>query len=172
MDNSGNTELNYCYDCMGRMESGQTVCPVCGHDNSCHQNPESALPEGTMLSGKYLVGEVLGQGGFGITYLGFTTSLDVKVAIKEYFPYGIGVRTPNSIRVTAVSYQGKAESFRSGCDEFQAEAKRLAAIESPNIVKVRDNFCENGTAYIVMSFLDGNSPKSRHGMVVASDARQ
>ena len=157
MDDMGNAELNYCYNCMRRLESGQMVCPVCGHDNSHHENPDTALPEGTILAGKFLVGKVLGQGGFGITYLGFDTSLDVKVAIKEYFPYGIGVRAPNSLRVTAVTYQGKAEGFRKGCDEFQTEAKRLASIESPNIVKVREYFRENGTAYIVMSFLDGNS---------------
>ena len=157
MEYTGNTELNFCYNCMTRMASGQTVCPVCGHDNSRHQNPEDALPEGAILAGKYLVGKVLGQGGFGITYLGFDTALKVRVAIKEYFPSGACVRSPHSIRVTAMSSQTKAESFRKGCDEFQTEAERLAAIESPNIVKVRDYFRENGTAYIVMNYLDGNS---------------
>ena len=157
MNNTGNAELNYCYNCMTRLESGQTVCPECGHDNTIQQNPESALPEGTMLAGKYLVGKVLGQGGFGITYLGFDTSLDVKVAVKEYFPAGVGIRTAHSIRVTSVSSQEKAEGFRKGCDEFQSEAKRLAQIDSPNIVKVRDYFRENGTAYIIMNYLDGRT---------------
>ncbi len=157
MDNSENAELNYCYNCMTRMDSGQTVCPACGHDNCHRQNPENALPEGTILAGKYLVGKVLGQGGFGITYLGFDTALKIKVAIKEYFPTGVGVRLPHSIRVTALSSKEKAEGFSKGCDEFQAEAQRLAAIESPNIVKVRDYFRENGTAYIVMNYLEGNT---------------
>ncbi len=157
MDNSENAELNYCYNCMTRMDSGQMVCPVCGHDNSHRQNPENALPEGTILAGKFLVGKVLGQGGFGITYLGFDTALNVKVAIKEYFPVGVGVRLSHSIRVTSVSSQEKTEGFRKGCDEFQAEAQRLAANESPNIVKVRDYFQENGTAYIVMNYLEGNT---------------
>ena len=157
MDNSGNTELNYCYKCMTRLESGQTVCPSCGHDNTRHQNTENALPEGTILAGKYLVGCVLGQGGFGITYLGFDTALNIKVAIKEYFPAGISTRSPYSIRVTAISAQVQEESFRKGCDEFQEEARRLAAIDSPYIVKVRDYFRENGTAYIIMNYLEGKS---------------
>ena len=157
MDGTGNTELNYCYNCMTHLESGEKVCPVCGHNNTLLQNPENALPEGTILSGKYLVGKVLGQGGFGITYLGFDTALNIKVAIKEYFPVGVSIRSPHSIRVTAVSSQEKTEGFRKGCDEFQAEARRLAAIDSPNIVKVRDYFRENGTSYIVMNFVAGNS---------------
>ena len=157
MDNSENTELNFCFNCMTRMASGQTVCPACGHDNSRHQNPESAMPAGTILQGKYLVGRVLGQGGFGITYLGFDIVLNIRVAIKEYFPTGVGIRSPHSVRVTAVSSQEKAEGFRKGCSEFQEEARRLAAIESPNIVKVRDYFRENGTAYIIMNYLDGST---------------
>ena len=157
MDNKENTELNFCYNCMTRLEPGQTVCPACGYDNTLRQNPEDALPEGTILMGKYMVGKVLGQGGFGITYLGFDTALKICVAIKEYYPSGIGIRVPHSIRVMPMSSKTKAENFRKGCDEFQLEAERLAQMDSPNIVKVRDYFRENGTAYIVMNYLDGNS---------------
>ena len=157
MDDTGYTELNYCYNCMTRLDSGQTVCPACGHDNSIRHNTESCMPEGMILAGKYLIGRVLGQGGFGITYLGIDMFLDVRVAVKEYFPNGIAVRSLRSNGVTVVSDQAKAEGFRKGYDEFQNEAKRLAAIDSPNIVKVRDFFRENGTAYIVMGYLEGNS---------------
>ena len=82
MDDTGNAELNYCYNCMKRLAAGQMVCPDCGYDNSANHNPQDALPEGAMLAGHYLVGKVLGQGGFGITYLGFDTSLKKRVAIK------------------------------------------------------------------------------------------
>ena len=153
MDQGEVTELNYCYNCMRRLEEGQTVCPDCGDDNSHIQNPENALPEGTILSGKYLVGRKLGQGGFGITYLGFDLSLQVRVAIKEYFPTNVGMRVQNSFLVTASDPDG----FRKGCDEFQAEAQTLARFNSPNIVHVRDYFHENGTAYIVMDYVEGNS---------------
>ena len=154
---TGDVELNYCYNCMTRMDPGQMVCPVCGHDNSVRRNTESCMPEGMILAGKYLIGRVLGQGGFGITYLGYDMNLDVRVAVKEYFPGGIVVRSLRSNGVTVVSDQAKAEGFRKGIEEFQNEAKRLAAIDSPNIVKVRDYFRENGTAYIVMGYLEGNS---------------
>ena len=116
MDNAGNAELNFCYNCMTHLNSGEKVCPVCGHNNTLLQNPENTLPEGTILAGKYLVGKILGQGGFGITYLGFDTALNIKVAIKEYFPAGVGIRSPHSIRVTAVSSEEKADGFRKGCD--------------------------------------------------------
>ena len=69
----------------------------------------------------------------------------VRVAVKEYFPGGIVVRSLRTNGVTVVSDQAKAEGFRKGIEEFQNEAKRLAAIDSPNIVKVRDYFRENGT---------------------------
>ena len=157
MENTGKTALKYCYGCMAQLPSGQTVCPVCGRDNSIFVNPGTALPEGTILAGKYLIGRILGQGGFGITYLGYDPALKVRLAIKEYFPAGIAIRTADSFRVTTVSDPRKAEGYRRGCDEFQAEAQRLAQIDSPNIVKVRDYFRENGTSYIVMNYLDGNS---------------
>ena len=157
MENTGKAALKYCYSCMAQLASGQPVCPVCGRDNSIFVNPGTALPEGTILAGKYLIGRILGQGGFGITYLGYDPALKVRLAIKEYFPAGIAIRTADSVRVTTVSDPAKAEGFRRGCDEFQAEAQRLAQIDSPNIVKVRDYFRENGTSYIVMNYLDGNS---------------
>ena len=105
MDETGNTELNCCYNCMTRMAPGQTVCPVCGNDNSCFKNPDSSLPGGTVLAGKYLVGRVLGQGGFGITYLGLDIALNIRAAIKEYFPAGVGIRMARSLRVTPVASQ-------------------------------------------------------------------
>ena len=157
MDSSQSIELNYCYNCMTRMDPGRTLCPVCGHDNSICLNSEFSMPEGTILAGKYLVGRVLGQGGFGITYIGLDIPLDIRVAVKEYFPNGIAVRSLKSNFVTVVSDQGKTDGFRRGCDEFQNEAKRLAAFDSPCIVKVREYFRANGTAYIVMNYLDGRN---------------
>lgn len=60
-------KLNICYGCMRKLEEGQKVCPFCGHDNSVSQNRADMLPEGTVLSRKYLIGRVLGRGGFGVT---------------------------------------------------------------------------------------------------------
>ena len=157
MANTGNVELHYCYNCMHELEPGQTVCPKCGHDNSVHKNPDDAIAEGTILSGKYLVGRILGRGGFGITYLGLDISLGMSVAIKEYFPVGVGTRVPFSTKVSAASSLPDTDGFLKGVNEFQAEARTLALFNSPNIVYVRDYFKDNGTAYIVMDYLDGNS---------------
>ena len=156
MDNSGNIQLNYCYNCMTKLESGQTVCPVCGHDNSCHENPESTLPAGTILAEKYLVGKVLDRGEAEITYLGCDTSLDDKVVIKEYFPVRDAIRSLDSVHVIMKSDMKTVKSFREGCDKFLKEAGWLASIESPNIVRIRDYFREYGTAHFVMDYPDGN----------------
>ena len=158
MDHSaGHVQLNYCFNCMHHLDTGQTVCPACGHNNKFHGNPSVALPEGTILAGRYLVGRVLGQGGFGITYIAIDIALDIRVAIKEYFPTGVAAREQNSIRVLPVPTSSNPNGFQKGCDEFQLEAKNLARFNSPNIVRVRDYFLENGTAYIVMDYIDGSS---------------
>ena len=69
-------------------------CPRCGFNENDEQ-PYLALPLGTILNGRYLVGKVLGIGGFGITYLGYDLTLEIKVAIKEYMPppWPQGIRT-------------------------------------------------------------------------------
>ena len=67
---------------------GSPVCPHCGFDQQAEQ-PFLALPLGTLLNGRYVTGKVLGVGGFGITYLGYDLTLEIKVAIKEYMPSGL-----------------------------------------------------------------------------------
>ena len=94
-----NIQLNICYSCMNRMPEGSSVCPSCGNDNRVRSNPENTLPEGTVLFRKYLVGKVIGRGGFGITYIGYDLDLQLKVAIKEYFPAGVSYRSSRSYDV-------------------------------------------------------------------------
>ena len=77
--------MTRCNRCMGAM-GYSPICPRCGYDNRSVQNIPYALRPGTLLNGKYVVGNVLGQGGFGITYIGFDLNLERKVAIKEYYP--------------------------------------------------------------------------------------
>ena len=82
-------ELNKCFGCMEEIQG--YPCPHCGFDPRSVKGIEYALPMGTILAGNYLVGRVLGQGGFGITYIGFDLLLEQKVAIKEYFPMSTGM---------------------------------------------------------------------------------
>ena len=111
-------ELNFCYGCMEPLEQGVTLCSHCGYDNSQVQNPDDLLPEGSILNGKYLIGKVLGRGGFGVTYLGLELNLLIKVAIKEYFPVGVGIRSPYSLKVKTASSLSNPEDFQIGLMEF------------------------------------------------------
>ena len=152
---SNNIELNYCYGCMRQLDAGQVHCPSCGYNNMKRSNPEDTLPEGSVLNGKYLVGKVLGRGGFGITYLGFDLNLRVRVAIKEYFPVGASMRVANSYNVLSLSNAETTSAFNKGCNVFLNEAQTLAVFNNPYIVHVREVFKEHGTAYIIMDFVDG-----------------
>ena len=66
-----NIQLNICYSCMNSMPEGSSICPACGNNNNVRSNPENTLPEGTVLFRKYLVGKMIGRGGFGVTYIGY-----------------------------------------------------------------------------------------------------
>ena len=108
-----------------------------------------------MLAGKYLVGRGLGHGGFGTTYIARDQVLGIKLAIKEYLPQDCASRAPGSNMVVPFSGDG-AKRFADGLESFLQEARTLARFDgSPNIVGVRDFFTENGTAYLVMNYLEG-----------------
>jgi serine/threonine protein kinase len=116
----------------------------------------------TILNGKYLLGRMLGQGGFGITYIGWDLNLDIKVAVKEYYPTGFVTRETTSIaRGTVQPFTGsQGDFFLSGLEKFINEAKTLAKFFSlPGIVSVKDYFRENGTAYICMEYIEGQTLK-------------
>ena len=153
-------KLNICYGCMRELEEGQKTCPVCGYDNALYQNPENTLPEGTVLFRKYLVGKVLGRGGFGVTYLGYDLDLQLSVAIKEYFPRDVCHRSTQSYDVRPESGEEDGTVFSKGRQVFLDEARTLARLNSPYIVHVRDFFREHGTAYIVMDYVDGVTLKA------------
>ena len=155
MTKDNEIKLNICCGCMKELEEGQKICPFCGYDSNAPQNGEDMLPEGTVLFRKYLIGRSIGRGGFGITYLGYDLDLQLKVAIKEYFPVGICLRSSQSYNVVRASIGEENAAFSKGCEVFLDEARTLAKISSPNIVHVRDFFREHGTAYIVMDYVEG-----------------
>ena len=113
-----------------------------------------ALTKGTRLN-QYEVLNILGAGGFGITYMARDTSLDTMVAIKEYMPGDLAVRQGGS-QVTAKSTLSKGD-FDWGLDRFLSEARTLARFRHPNIVRVNQIFQANNTAYLVMEYAKGQS---------------
>ena len=133
------------------------ACRACGFDENAPQS-SLLLPPGTpLMNGQYLVGKILGKpGGFGITYLGWDSQLATYVAIKEYLPRDLAGRHLDRISVTTHT-NGDSESFRYGLEQFLHEARTLAQFDHPNVVRVRAFFQENGTAYLVMDYLQGNS---------------
>ena len=115
-------------------------------------------PNTTLQGGKYRIERVLGQGGFGITYLAEQSTLNRYVAIKELFIGGSGqaINDRQGNMVVVTNSANKA-SFNQQLEKFKKEALRLANLNHPNLVKVHDLFEENGTAYYVMEYIDGES---------------
>lgn len=148
-----------CFSCMNR-KGNEEFCNMCGFNNNTYEPPMHHLKPGTILNGKYILGKSLGEGGFGITYIGYDINLEIRVAIKEYFPGGFVSRdTSNTDTVTIFSGSDK-EIYDAGKAKFINEAKALAKFDNmPGIVSVKDFFLENGTAYIVMEYVDGETLK-------------
>ncbi len=143
--------------CMGCMKDRgeQEKCPHCGWVEGTMPESPQHLPPGTVLNEKYLIGRVLGQGGFGITYLAWDINLNIKLAVKEYMPQDLASRAAGHSMVSA--YTGALnDQFEYGLEKFLQEARTLAQFEGhPNIVSVRDFFRANGTAYLVMHYIEG-----------------
>jgi hypothetical protein len=132
------------------------VCRTCGFDETKPQYP-NALPCRTLLNKQYWIGRVLGKpGGFGIAYLAWDMSFDTPVAIKEYFPASFAGRELSGQAVHP-HYGENGEIFAHGLQAFLNEAKTLARFDHPHILKVRSIFEENGTAYLVMDYLEGET---------------
>lgn len=115
------------------------------------------LKQGTFLQGgKYKIEKVLGQGGFGITYLATQDILERKVAIKEFFFKEFCEREEwtNTITLGTQANKTTVEKFLK---KFIKEAQTISALHHPNIVQIHDIFRENNTAYYVMEYIDGNS---------------
>lgn len=114
-----------------------------------------ALATGTRLE-SYEINHVLGVGGFGVTYRAFDHSLRCDVAIKEYLPTGLAVRTPDGSTVTPKS-ENDVKSYRYGLERFLDEARTLAKFREPHIVRVLRYLEAHGTAYFVMDYEEGES---------------
>lgn len=148
---------HFCENCFE--ETISSVCAHCGYDPSAAVNDPTMLTPGSILLGKYIVGKVIGKGGFGVTYLAYDASAGRKAAIKEFFPYGVALRAAGTSTVT-VSSMDNANAFKLGAEKFYDEAKLVSRFNgNPNIVGVYEFFYENDTVYFAMEYLQGHTLK-------------
>ena len=146
--------MQFCPYCMKPAQG--PVCGSCGGSMDWHA-PATQLPLGTMLRGgngtHYQIGAAKGQGGFGITYAAMDMMKGQRVAIKEYFPARCASRG-RDFRVYPVS--GQQQVFAGGMRSFLEEAMMLSAVRGlESVVHVQESFEANGTAYLVMEYVDG-----------------
>lgn len=123
-------------------------------------NNQNMLQVGTILHGTYKIESYLSSGGFGNTYLAKNIEFDETYAIKEFFVKGVCQRDVNSTTIS-VSNAENTNSFEQQREKFKKEARRLRSLSNPHIVKVYDLFEENGTAYYVMDYVDGENLSAR-----------
>ena len=149
-------EVYRCINCMKEIEKGDSLCRHCGYGAAEYTQPLNALKINTILCGRYLVGRVMGQGGFGITYVGYDLKLELKVAIKEYCPKSLASRDHSVSNVLQWTFsQTQYQKWKECIERFSSEARKMAKLdELSGIVRVRDCFQENQTAYIVMDFAE------------------
>ena len=153
-------KITKCMCCMEELTDEKAKCPHCGFSEEETPSLPHQLPYRSILNGVYMVGKAIGEGGFGITYIGYDLNLDIKVAIKEFYPDGFVGRDGFQSH-TVRSYQGDSTVFfNKGKDKFLEEARSLGKfMQLEGIVSVKDFFLENNTVYIVMEYLEGQSLK-------------
>lgn len=145
-----------CLNCMEFTVVNGT-CRSCGFKRRFAKKRSRGLCPGVILHGKYLVGRMLGEGGFGITYIGLDLDQGRKVAIKEFMPANAAGRSPDGLQVISKD----RESFEYGLNRFYDEARTIYKYrEHPNIIHIYKLFQENGTAYYVMEYLEGQDMQS------------
>ena len=141
----------FCPTCQSPLEGLETACPVCG---TPLVGLSFVLEPGTALSsGRYTLEHVLGQGGFGVTYAALDHTLGREVAVKELFPEGSSRLGGTFKAAPSLGFEGFAEAKRG----FLSESRVLAGFAHSGIVRVFDTFEENGTAYLVMERLHGET---------------
>ena len=151
-------KFNRCWACMEPLEEGQKICPKCQYQNELYYANPRCLKPGTLLNNRFYVGIVLGEGGFGVTYIGWDTILDMTGAIKEYFPANVASRDCTASLTNDINiFGGRSEQeYKLGLERYIREARTLSKFHDLHgIVDIRDFFHENNTAYLVMEYLKG-----------------
>jgi len=146
--------MKRCFHCFGAYDDMLNVCPFCGTVENWTPVQATFLYPGTILAGRYLIGESIGSGGFGIVYRAWDSKLDVVVAIKEYFPQGVVTRAEGYQELLILGKKRDEYEYRK--NRFLLEARTMAKFGNHrNIPNVFEHFEANNSAYIVMELLEG-----------------
>lgn len=151
---------NICPNCFSENNTESEKCSFCGYRTDAKSKNVFALSPGTVIAERFLIGRVLGSGGFGITYKAKDILTEEVCAVKEYFPTSCAYRKPGDNNVYPIS-EAKNGIFQHGRKNFIDEAKILIKFKNDeNIVHVENFLAVNNTAYLVMEFLDGTNYKT------------
>ncbi|MCD8153729.1 MAG: protein kinase [Clostridiales bacterium] len=162
-----------CIGCMRMIPSGQRQCPHCGFMEEYYQQEFYTLPAGQLLqNGRYELGRSVGEGGFGITYIGWDAKFARVVAIKEFYSKALVSRdntVSRSVRLYRENDEASKEAYRKEISRVEREARLIRRFEDcPGLVRVEDFFSENNTVYIVMDYIEGMTLRAycgQHGTV-------
>ena len=165
--------MKRCLGCFELIDDDVKTCPYCGYVEGTPSEEAIHMDPGSVVAGRYTIGKALGYGGFGVTYIGWDSNLERRVAIKEYLPSDFSTRMPGRTEISV--FNGvKKNQFDAGLNRFFDEAKKLSKFQNEDgIVKIFDCIEENETAYIIMEFLDGETLADRlerDGMIEESEA--
>ena len=154
-----------CLRCM-RISDEAEICPYCQREKKGQLTWSKALAPGTVLNNKILIGNILGKGGYGITYIGYDMLLEYRVAVKEFFPDEMVDRADDGKTVLVLD-EVNGEEYQKETTAYLREARILAEFSKfPGIVAIKDLFYENNTGYLIMEYLEnGNLRKyiDHHG---------
>ena len=145
-----------CPNCMQGLPAMDDVCPYCGFGVSAYEEKPNCLKPFTVLQNKYMLGRVIGVGGFGITYIGWDLNLQTYIAIKEYYPDSLASRDISHSFTQVIPNDSTKDVYDKGLKRYVEEAQNLSKFyQLQGIVSVKDFFYENGTGYIVMEYING-----------------
>ena len=151
-------ESRICFGCMSVVDTHGGTCPICGFNEITYQCNPRAIPLHSLLNNRYKIGKVLGEGGFGLTYIAYDTKDAKPVAIKEYFPSNVATRDCHDNNdLTLHFFKNRDEkAYINGLEKYTNEARILKKYNGlDGIVSTIDFFEANETAYIVMEYIDG-----------------
>ena len=157
-DYTKSINFNICYGCMKPLERGKSICLFCGYNCSQRQNPKDALPEGTVLHGKYLVGKLIGKNGESFSYLGYNLVSGAEVRIKELF---FEKRTTRILPSYDVRWSGQGKDLTEKTQTFLHREKQTVESLSKEESPAYDTFYEHNTVYVVVETVQKLEPKKK-----------